>query len=105
MARKVINRKALRDEADAAAARDKEAGVVAPVKKKAAKRKSKAKDPASIRMKLFWGVFNQTMKRVALYEFSQKKQAELKAQELSASGKSPHFVQKVKEEVVEKVEN
>ena len=101
MARKVLNRKALRDEADAVAAIEKAGGEVAP-KKKAAKRKSKAKDPASIRMKLFWGVFNQAMKRIALFEFSQKKQAEAKAAELSASGKSPHFVQKVKEEVVDK---
>lgn len=102
MARKVLNRKALRDEADAVAAIEKAGGEVAAPKKKAAKRKSKAKDPASIRMKLFWGVFNQAMKRIALFEFSQKKQAEAKAAELSALGKSPHFVQKVKEEVVEK---
>jgi hypothetical protein len=55
-------------------------------------------------MKLFWGVFNQTMKRVALYEFNQKKQAEMKADELNAAGKQPHFVMKVKEEVVDKSE-
>ena len=101
MARKVLNRKALRAESDAAAAIEKVSGEAAP-KKKAAKRKSKVKDPASIRMKLFWGVFNQAMKRIALFEFTQKKQAEAKAGELSASGKSPHFVQKVKEEVVDK---
>ena len=50
---------------------------------------------------MFWGVFNQSLKRVALYEFSQKKQAQKKASDLSASGKSPHFVQKVKEEINE----
>jgi len=103
MARKVVNRKALREAADAAEAQEK-AGVKVPEKKKPAKRKSKAKTPESIRMKLFWGVFNQTMKRVALYEFNQKKQAEMKADELNAAGKQPHFVMKVKEEVVEKVE-
>ena len=52
-------------------------------------------------MKLFWGVYNQSMKRVALYDFTQRKQAEVKAQELSASGKSPHFVQKVKDPITE----
>lgn len=103
MARKVVNRKALREANDAAEAIEKASGVK-PEKKKPAKRKSKAKDPESIRMKLFWGVFNQTMKRVALYEFNQKKQAEMKADELNAAGKQPHFVMKVKEEVVEKVE-
>ena len=70
-------------------------------KKKAAKRASRAKSVADVRMKLFWGVFNQSLKRVALYDFSQKKQAEKKATELSKSGKSPHFVQKVKEVIEE----
>ncbi len=45
-------------------------------------------------------MFNQSLKRVALYEFNEKKEADKKAKELSASGKSPHFVQPVKEEVV-----
>ena len=52
-----------------------------------------------MRLKAFWGVFNQSLKRVALYEFSQKKEADKKAKELTASGKSPHFVQPVKEPV------
>ena len=100
MARKVLNRKALRDEATAAAAIEKEAGTAAP-KKKAAKRKSKTKDPALIRKKLFWGVYNQNMKRIAKYDFNQKKQAEQKAEELNAAGKTPHFVKKDKEDVEE----
>jgi hypothetical protein len=101
MARKVLNRKALRDEADAAEALGKADGEAAP-KKKAAKRKSKSKDPASLRLKLFWDVMNQSMKRIARYEFNQKKQAEAKAEELNASGKGQgHFVVKAKEEVVE----
>ena len=41
------------------------------------------------------------MKRVALYEFNQRKAAEKRAKELTDSGKPPHFVQKVKEEVKE----
>ena len=40
-------------------------------------------------------------KRVALYEFSEKKEADKKAKELTASGKSPHFVQPVKEVIEE----
>jgi hypothetical protein len=48
-------------------------------------------------MKLYWGVFNQSLKQVALFEFDQKKDADKKAEELSKSGRSPHFVQKVKE--------
>jgi hypothetical protein len=102
MARKVLNRKQLAEEAEAA----EKAGLTkkkkaTKKKKKATKRKSRAKDPADMRRRLFWGVFNQSMKRVALFEFNQKKQAEKKAEDLSKSGKSPHFVQKVKEEIVE----
>jgi hypothetical protein len=101
MARKIINRKQLRDEV--AAADKAEVGADKEAKKKdkpATKRKSR-KEPAEVRMKLFWGVYNQSLKRVALYEYSQKKQAEQKAADLSANGKAPHFVQKVKEPVVE----
>ena len=100
MPRKVVSRKALREEVDAA----ERAGVTTKkktAKKKAAKRKSRASSPEDTRVKLFWGVFNQSLKRVALFEFSQKKQAEKKAQDLSKQGKSPHFVQKVKEAIQE----
>lgn len=102
MARKVLNRKELREENDAAEAAEK-AGVKkkkAVKKKKTTKRKKKS-DAAEVRMKLYWGVFSQSLKRVALYEFNQRKDAEKKAKELNSSGKSPHFVQKVKEVVEE----
>jgi hypothetical protein len=99
MARKVINRKALREEAEAAEAAEKAGGATKAPKKAAPKRKSRAKEPAEIRMKLFWGVYNQAMKLVAKYDYTQKKAAEQKAEALSASGKTPHFVAKVKEAV------
>lgn len=111
MARKVVNRKELRAENDAAEALAKVAaaeggeegkkGKAAKEKKPPAKRKSRSKTPEVIRMKLFWGVFNQSLKRVALFDFTQEKAAKAKAAELSASGKSPHFVQKVKEAIAE----
>lgn len=98
MARKVVSRKDLRAEAEAAEA----AGLTKKkAKRKPAKRKSRSKAPEDVRMKLFWGVFNQSLKRVALFEHTQKKQAEKKAEELSKSGKSPHFVQRVKEVIEE----
>ena len=99
MARKIVNRKELREEAEAA----EKAGVTAgkATKKKKAKRKSRAKAAVEVRTKLFWGVFNQSLKRIALYEFNQRKQAEKKAVDLSKGGKSPHFVQRVKQAVDE----
>lgn len=67
-------------------------------KKKAPKRARAAKE---VRLKAFWGVFNQSMRRVAIFEFNQRKQADKKAAELTKTGKSPHFVQPVKEQIVE----
>ncbi len=74
----------------------------APKKKKAAaKRKSRSRTVKEIRLKAYWGVFSQSLKRVALFEFNERKQAEKKAQELSKGGKAPHFVQPVKEAIEE----
>lgn len=102
MARKVVSRKDLRAEAEAAEAAEKAAGgTKKKAKKKATKRKSRAKAAAEVRLKAFWGVFNQSLKRVALYDYSQKKEAMKKAEELTAKGKSPHFVQPVKEVIDE----
>ena len=100
---KIVRRKDKRAEVEAAERKAKSAPKkAAAAKKEPAKRKSRAKSAKEVRMKAFWGVFNQSLKRVALYEFSEKKEADKKAKELTASGKSPHFVQPVKEAVVRK---
>ena len=99
MARKVLNRKELRQASDAAEKLEAEGG--APKKKKATKRKSRAKSEKEVRLKAFWGVFNQQLKRVALFDYHQRSEAEDKAKELSTSQKSPHFVRPVKEEIIE----
>lgn len=86
--------------ADAMAAEEKVAKKATKkkaTKKKATKRKTKA--AADVRLKLYWGVFSQNSKRVAVFEHDQKDEAIARAEELSKSGKSPHFVQKVKEEI------
>lgn len=101
MARKVVNRKELRAEAEAAEKQGVTKKKAAKKKKAATPRASRAKAVADVRMKLFWGVFNQSLKRVALYEYDEKQAADEKADELSKSGKSPHFVQKVKEVIEE----
>jgi hypothetical protein len=105
MARKVVSRKEKRAEVEAAA---KKSGTATktktkkePAAKVAPKRKSRAKTAKDIRLKAFWGVFNQTLKRIALFEYSEKKKADKMAAELTAGGKSPHFVQLVKDVVQE----
>jgi hypothetical protein len=106
MARKVVSRKEKRAEVEAAAKKSgtstKTKTKKEPAAKKAApKRKSRAKAAKDIRLKAFWGVFNQTLKRIALFEYSEKKKADKMAAELTAGGKSPHFVQLVKDVVQE----
>jgi hypothetical protein len=102
MARKILNRKELREENDTAeqVEEPEEAQEVeAPVKEKKAppKRKSRAKVVKEVRLKAFWGVFSQTLRRVALFEYNQRAEADKKAADLSESQKTPHFVQLVKE--------
>ena len=100
IARKVVNRKALREEAEAAErSPELKKKKKKATKRKAAKRKSRSKAAAEVRIKLFWGVYNQSMKPVAIFEYDQKEAAEKKAEALSQSGKSPHFVQKVKQAI------
>jgi hypothetical protein len=99
MARKILNRKELREENDTA----ERSGIVpkAAVKKAPVKRKSRAKVVKEVRLKAFWGVFNQSLRRIALFEYSQRAEADKKASDLSESQKSPHFVQLVKEVIEE----
>lgn len=107
MARKVVNRKEKAAEIEAAAAREAAApkkkttktakvGADGAPKKKAVRKTKVVEEP---RKKLYWGVFSQNLKRVAVYEFDQKDEASARAEELSKGGKSPHFIQKVKEEI------
>jgi hypothetical protein len=107
MARKILNRKELRQESDAAERiEEQEEGqadkpVKVKEKKAPVKRKSRAKVAKEVRLKAFWGVFNQTLRRISLFEYSQRAEADKKAAELSESQKSPHFVQLVKESIEE----
>ena len=108
MARKVVNRKELRAQAEAAEARGKTAKKEKPAKEKkekavkepkkpAAKKPSRKKTVKEARMKAYWGVFSPAMKRLAMFEYADKKAAEKKASELGAT----HFIQLVKEAITE----
>ncbi len=103
MAKKLVNRKEKRAEAEAAEklGKTKKAADKTTTKKAPVKRKSRSKSAKEVRLKAFWGVFNQSLKRVALFEHNERKLADKKAKDLTASGKSPHFVQPVKEVVQE----
>jgi hypothetical protein len=76
-----------------------ETEVKAPkVAKPKAPRKSRAKVVEPPRAKLYWGVFNQNLKRVAVFDYEKKKDAEKHVKELSKPG-SEHFLQRIKEAI------
>ena len=48
------------------------------------------------RTRIYWAVFNQNLKRVAVFEFDQKSEAEKRATKLMSSSGDHHFIQKIK---------
>ncbi len=96
MARRLLNRIELREENAAAERRAPEGGEKV-AKKAPVKKKTRTKVPKEVRLKAFWGVFNQSMRRIARFEYSERKQADEKAADMTNSQKTPHFVQLVKE--------
>jgi hypothetical protein len=99
----------LRKQAEAAAAVEGEApageaGAEAPAKKKAVKKTTRAKtskkkkvDPSRLRMA--WGVFDNSNQQVASFPYTERSQADKKAADLSEKGRGVYFVQPVKEPI------
>jgi hypothetical protein len=139
MARRILNRKDLRADYDAAEARRREAeehdededeleeeeeesaeaedeeeegdedDEEAPVKKKkkAAVKEDKPKrvrTPKVVRMRVVWGVFNNSNQRVATYDYPKKAEAEEHAKRLMNDKKQTFFIQPIKEPIEEKKE-
>ena len=71
------------------------------VKKAAKKRATRKKVVKEARLKAYWGVFNSGLKRLAVFEYADKRAAEKKAKELSSGSKGNHFIQLVKEPITE----
>lgn len=90
--------------AGAAKAKPAKAKPAAPAKPEMAKARVKRpsarrsrKNNGTIRLERYWGVFNQNLKRVAVFDYADRKLADQKGAELSVSSKRPHFVQLIKE--------
>lgn len=117
MAKRVLNRRQLRDEADQAArtppadAGDPAAPPPAKAKaraKAAAKPKAekaprkprvkKVKEPERVRA--YWGVFDNAMKRVAIFHYNQRDAATQKMAALNTNKPGMFFLQIVKEPIV-----
>jgi hypothetical protein len=67
-------------------------------------KKTRSRAAKIIRMKVVWGVFNNSNQRVAVYEYPKRKEADDHAARLTSDKKSTHFVQPVKEPIEEKKE-
>jgi hypothetical protein len=94
------------EEGDDEAEEDEEEAPVkkkkkAPVKEAKPKRSRAAKQ---VRMKVVWGVFNNSNQRVAVFEYKKKQEAYDHAAKLQAAKNPPQpfFVQPIKEPIEEK---
>ncbi len=108
MAGRILNRRELRKQADQAeqteaVASEPAAEVAAP--KPAGKRKAAAKPrtprPRKVkevpRMRASWGIFDGGMREVAIFDYTQRANAELKLAELLGKQKGTYFMQVVKQ--------
>jgi hypothetical protein len=128
MARRILNRKDLRADYDAAERRQTEGGEGeeaeeleeeeggddaaaegdedAPKKKKAktavkAKAKPRTRTPKITRMRVVWVVLDNSNKKVGTFDYPKRKEAEELAAKLTVDKKQTHFVQPLKEQIVE----
>jgi hypothetical protein len=87
---------------------EEEAPVKKPTKKKAVKeaKPKRTRTPKQVRMKVVWGVFNNSNQRVATFDYPKRKEAEEHAAKLSAAKNPPQpfFIQPIKEPIEEKKE-
>jgi hypothetical protein len=119
MAGRILNRRELRKQADQAEQIEQEGQVEQEAEESAdgeeeaeakPKKKPRAKAPAvkkprkkkeAPRMCARWGVFDASMKQVAIFDYKHRAAADEKVADLIAKKKAVHFIQIVKEPIVE----
>jgi hypothetical protein len=72
------------------------------VKVKPVKPKTRARTAKVVRMRVVWGVFNNSHQCVATYEYPKRGEADQHATRLTTDKRSTHFVQPVKEPMEDK---
>jgi hypothetical protein len=109
MAGRILNRRELRKQAEGvgqteAIAPEAAPADVAPAKKKTRARPATPAKPraarakkAPPRMRARWGLFDQGMKQVAIFDYNQRAAADQKLADLQLRNKGVHFLQMVKE--------
>jgi hypothetical protein len=112
MSGRILNRRALREQADEVKQPEMDVSdsalAVTPSKKQrkakgptAAKVKKPRAKKAPPRMRARWGVFDGGMKQVAILDYNQRAVADEKLADLLAKKKGSHFLQIVKEPMPE----
>ncbi|MCY2965109.1 MAG: hypothetical protein NT069_15985 [Planctomycetota bacterium] len=113
MAKRTINRRELREQAEAA---EKRGVTISPddadtgeksgktkEKKKAVAKPKRVKAKVIIRKRLIWGVFSGTMKEEGRFAYGEREAADARAADLTAKHKKTYFVQPIKEPLGDKV--
>ncbi|MBY0588116.1 hypothetical protein K2X85_13120 [bacterium] len=67
--------------------------------KKTTKKSKSSKTPERLRM--VWGVFDNSNQQVAAFPYAERAEAEKKLQDMAGKGKGPYFIQPVKEPIIE----
>lgn len=103
MARKIMNRRELRQQAEAVAVQTPAAAEEKAAKKRpaAAKPRASRAKKAPVRQRARWGVFDTAMKQVAVFDYNQRAAADQKVADLNARKKGEHFLQIVKDAMPE----
>ncbi len=112
MASRILNRRLLREQADAvegSQAITSDTALADVPSKKPAKAKTpaapKVKKPRAKklppRVRARWGVFDATMKQVAIFDYNQRAAADERLADLLAKKKGSHFLQIVKDTMPE----
>jgi hypothetical protein len=109
MAGRILNRRELRKQADQAEQQPQAAdtagpaAVVVPKAKAAPRAKKPRKVKAPPRLRARWGVFDGSMNQIAVFDYNQRAAADEKLADLLARKKGIHFLQIVKEPMLELV--
>ena len=74
------------------------------VKKKTVRKRVTKKKVVSQRLKMVWGVFDNSNQQIASFPYSDRGAADAKVSEMGEKGRGPYFVQPVKEPIPEEDE-
>ncbi|MSR57953.1 MAG: hypothetical protein EXS05_09795 [Planctomycetaceae bacterium] len=110
MAKRTINRRELREQAEAAeklgtgadGSEKKKVKAAKEPKKKAAPKPKRSKTKLIVRKRMLWGVFSASMKEEGRFPYAEREAADNRAVELAAKHKRTYFVQPIKEPIADK---